>query len=157
MAAKITPPKNVRPSATKGRPKGKQQTVTTQARLEAASSGLLPHEWLLKVCRGESILHKRWKVKYHAKTGEELSRELIEEEYYPDFPMRVDAAKAAAPYYMPKLATQTVKVDGNIGLTKLTDDELKEELLKLVKEVPELLDLVGDLTKPSAKSTKAKK
>ena len=150
MATKTQAPKNVKSTA--GRPKGSKQTVTTQARLEAAASGLLPHEWLLKVCRGEPVLHKRWKVKYHAKTGEELSRELIEEEYYPDFPMRMDAAKAAAPYYMPKLATQTVKVDGNIGLTKLSDEELKEELLKIVKEVPELLDLVGDLTKSSKKS-----
>jgi hypothetical protein len=147
MAAKSQAPSPKKSTA--GRSKGSKQTVTKQARLEAASSGLLPHEWLLKVCRGEPVLHKRWKVRYHAKTGEELSRELIEEEYYPDFPMRVDAAKAAAPYYMPKLATQTVKVDGNIGLTKLTDDELKEELLKLVREVPELLNLVGDLTKPA--------
>lgn len=132
-----------------GRVKGTQQKVTTQARLEAAQAGLLPHEWLLKVARGEPVPHTKWKITYHAKTGVELKRELVHEEYYADFGVRIDAAKAAAPFYAPRLATQTVTVHGNLGLTKLTDDELKDELLSLIKEMPELLALVP--TKPGTK------
>lgn len=147
-----TPPKSPKPNNSRnpaGRGKGTQQKVTTQARLEAAQSGLLPHEWLLKVARGEPVPHTKWKITYHAKTGVELKRELVHEEYYADFDRRIDAAKAAAPFYAPRLATQTVTVHGNLGLTKLTDDELKDELLALIKEMPELLALVP--TKPGTK------
>lgn len=70
----------------------------------------MPHEWLLKVARGEPIPHKQWKVVYDKK-GNELSRELVEVEVYADFATRIDAAKAAAPYYAPRLATQQVKVE----------------------------------------------
>lgn len=93
-----------------GRPKGGKQIVSNQARAEAAATGLLPHEWLLKVARGEPIPHKQWKVVYDKK-GNELSRELVEVEVYADFATRIDAAKAAAPYYAPRLATQQVKVE----------------------------------------------
>lgn len=93
-----------------GRPKGGKQIVSNQARAEAAAAGLLPHEWLLKVARGEPIPHKQWKVVYDKK-GNELSRELVEVEVYADFATRIDAAKAAAPYYAPRLATQQVKVE----------------------------------------------
>jgi len=93
-----------------GRLKGRKQTVSNQAREEAAAAGLLPHEWLLKVARGEPIPHKQWKIIYDKK-GNELSRELVEVEVYADFATRIDAAKAAAPYYAPRLATQQVKLE----------------------------------------------
>jgi hypothetical protein len=137
-----------------GRSPGSKQTVTTEARLKAAESGLLPHEWLLKVARGEPVAHKRWKISYDKK-GEEIKRELLTEEYYADFPQRIDAAKAAAPYYMPKLATQIVKVDGNIGLTNLSDEDLKTELLNLVQELPELLALIPGELNGKKRNTKS--
>jgi hypothetical protein len=96
-----------------GRPKGALSKVTAKAKQAAMETGLLPHEWLLKVSRGEGIIHKRWVVKHDAK-GNVRSRELIEEEIYSDFATRLDAAKAAAPFYAPKLAAQTVSLgDGN--------------------------------------------
>ena len=94
-----------------GRPKGSVTKVTAKAREAAMETGLLPHEWLLKVSRGEGIRHKRWVVKFDTK-GNEKSRDLVEEEVYADFPTRVDAAKAASPYYAPRLAAQTVAVVG---------------------------------------------
>lgn len=48
----------------------------------AEASGMLPHEFLLAVTRGESI-----------------------SEHRPTFEERLEAAKAAAPYYAPKLAS----------------------------------------------------
>lgn len=99
-----------RPGA--GRPKGRITSVSAKARQQASETGLLPHEWLLKVSRGEAIEQKRWKITYD-KQGNEKSRELITEFHYPDFPTRIDAAKAASPYYAPRLAVQTVSVNGN--------------------------------------------
>ena len=101
-----------RPGA--GRPKGRTNSVTAKAREAAAESGLLPHEWLLKVSRGEPIEQKRIKIIYD-KQGNEKSRELITEEVYADFPTRIDAAKAAAPFYAPRLAVQQVKVGPDSG------------------------------------------
>lgn len=90
-------------------------------------TGLLPHEWLLKVSRGEGIKHKRWVVKYDAK-GNEKSRELIEEEVYADFPTRIDAAKVASPYYAPRLAVQTVSVTGSSDAVSDTLKAIAEKL-----------------------------
>lgn len=96
------------PHVKQGRPRGSKQKVTIQSKLEAQAAGLLPHEWLLKVSRGEPIMHKRWEITRDKKTGKEISRTLVVEEVYTDFATRIDCAKAAAPYYAPRLATQQV-------------------------------------------------
>lgn len=114
-----------RPGA--GRPKGRTNSVSAEARKAAAASGLLPHEWLLKVSRGEPIEQKRWVVVYD-KDGKEKSRELVTEEVYADLPTRIDAAKAAAPYYAPRLAVQNVSVTSN---TNVVSEALKSIAEKL--------------------------
>ena len=111
-----------------GRPKGAVQKITTQAREAAAETGLLPHEWLLKVSRGEPIEQKRWVTKYD-KNGKETGRELVTEEIYADFPTRIDASKAAAPFYAPKLATQTVSVTNS-------SDTVSDTLKEIAKVLP---------------------
>ena len=112
-----------------GRPKGAVSKVTAKAKLAAMETGLLPHEWLLKVSRGEPIEQKRWKITYDAK-GNEKSRELITEEVYADFPTRIDAAKAAAPFYAPKLAVQQVKVGPDTG------NAVAETLKSIAEQLP---------------------
>lgn len=92
-------------------------------RIAAAESGLLPHEWLLKVSRGDGILHHRVVIKYD-RTGKEIERTVVEEVVYADFTTRVDAAKAAAPFFAPKLAVQTI--------TPVSDMNALSELLKEV-------------------------
>jgi hypothetical protein len=111
-----------------GRPKGAVSKITQKAREAAMETGLLPHEWLLKVSRGEPIEQKRFIVK-HDKTGKEISRELVTEEVCADFPTRIDAAKAAAPFYAPKLAVQQVNVKG--GDSGLVAEAMKEIAKKL--------------------------
>ena len=90
-----------------GRPYGSSSRMTQRAREEALKTGILPHEWLLKISRGEPIEQKHWEIKYD-KVGKEVSRTLITEEVYATFPDRIDAAKSAAPYYAPRLAMMAV-------------------------------------------------
>lgn len=65
--------------------------MSQKARDEAAKTGELPHEFLLRVSRGETVAG-----------------------YTPTFNERVDAAKAAAPYYAPKLGSTDVNLNGEI-------------------------------------------
>lgn len=68
-----------RPGA--GRPKGTRNKRTQETIAKAEAAGMLPHEFLLAVSRGEAV-----------------------GDYQPTFDERLEAAKAAAPYYAPKLA-----------------------------------------------------
>lgn len=93
----------------RGRPPGSLNKITQAARLRAAQTGELPHEFLLRVARGELIQGKR------------VDEDGVVTIHYdqPDLSTRIDAAKAAAPYYAPKLAT--VELIQNVG-----DDELDQ-------------------------------
>lgn len=73
-----------RPGA--GRPKGSANKMTRLAREQAAEAGMLPHEFLAAVARGEPV-----------------------DGYVPTFEDRLDAAKAAAPFYAPRLASTQVQ------------------------------------------------
>ena len=106
-----------------GRPVGAVNRVAKEAIAAAKAEGILPHEWLLNIVRGEPVQQKRWKIELD-EHGKEISRELVTELVYPDFPVRMDAAKAASPYYAPRLATQTVSVQGG--------NEAVAEALKLM-------------------------
>lgn len=94
-----------------GRKPGSVNRLAKDAIVAAKATGVLPHEWLLSVARGEPVPHKRWNIT-RDENGKEISRELVDELIYPDFPVRMDAAKSAAPFYAPRLATQTVSVQG---------------------------------------------
>ena len=114
-----------------GRPLGSKQKVTNLAREEAAKEGLLAHEWLLKVARGEPIQQTFWKDVLD-KRGNLVSKELVTEEVYPSLEMRADSAKAAAPYYAPRLATQVITLRGREDLlNSLTDDQLEKAISEL--------------------------
>ena len=114
-----------RPGA--GRKKGTLAKVTAKAREAAQATGLLPHEWLLKVSRGDEIEQKSWKVVYD-KQGNEKSRELITEMIYPDASTRIDCAKAAAPFYAPRLAVQTIGLQTNSDVVAKALKDLAEKL-----------------------------
>lgn len=82
-----------------GRPPGAISKLSREAREKAAATGILPHEFLLKIVRGEPI----FRTEIHPITGAKV---IIQETY--DFDARRDAAKAAAPYYAPKISTVEV-------------------------------------------------
>ena len=105
-----------------GRKVGTRNKLIKAAVERAKQTGELPHEFLLRVTR----CPEGQKVDGHKVTFEE----------------RVEAAKAAAPYFAPKLASTTVH-DPNSGmkvlnisprdLLELTDDELEHLQNKLVR------------------------
>ncbi|MEO7323946.1 MAG: hypothetical protein ABIW82_03880 [Dokdonella sp.] len=87
-----------------GRKAGSFNKMTKRAREEAAKAGELPHEFLLRVARGEEI-----------------------DGHTPEFGERVDAAKAAAPYYAPRLAATNVVAsvrNEDLDVRDLSDAEL---------------------------------
>ena len=111
-----------------GRPKGSRQKLTTQARADAMAMGLLPHEWLLKITRGEAIEQRSYIVK-RDRNGKIKSKELVIEDVYPNLEQRIDCAKAAASYYAPKLSTQ--QVTASLGLSA-NPDEVQEVASKIL-------------------------
>lgn len=71
-----------------------RERISAEVVEEARATGMLPHEWLLAVMRGEQINHFAY---------DSESQEIIEVIVLPTFTDRMEAAKAAAPYYANKL------------------------------------------------------
>ncbi len=94
-----------------GRPRGSKNNMTKAAIEAAKEQGVLPHEWLLSVARGDAIEQKRYEI-VRDKDGNEIDKIVMTEMIYPDIGLRMDAAKAAAPFYAPKLATQVISMQG---------------------------------------------
>jgi hypothetical protein len=108
-------------------------TISNITRLKAHLEGDLPHEILLKIARGDPIRHTRVVSKF-GNDGLIESQELIEEDVFVDLATRIDCAKAAAPYYAPRLAAQQVSVSpGGPGaqLKSMTMTELDREIANL--------------------------
>lgn len=102
-----------------GRPKG-SISKRAQADIDAArDTGLLPHEILLHIARGLPLQE----VNVNPLTGEQVIT------YLPpaDLQTRASAAKDAAPYYAPKLATVEV-------LTQINDDDLDSLIASLATQ-----------------------
>jgi len=78
--------------------------MSRAARDAAVVTGELPHEFLLRVSRGGPII-------------ELVAREGVYEAVQrpPTFSERVDAAKAAAPFYAPKLANVAAQVETGVS------------------------------------------
>ena len=101
-----------------GRPEGSLAKVTREAREEAQRTGLLPHEILLSMARGEP----QAEFVYN-----ELTQEVTKRLVTLDIDQRKDAAKAAAPYYAPKISTVEV-------ITGVPDAELDAIIAQLAAE-----------------------
>lgn len=77
----------------------------------AAEQGMLPHEFLLKIALGEPFMQKMAIPTKDKETGEILSQRIVEFLYIAPPDVRISCAKFAAPFFAPKLASQTVSVD----------------------------------------------
>lgn len=117
----------------RGPAKSAEKKVVEKIVADAKKEGLMPHEILLKAARGESFtVRKLVIVKYKSgpNRGEEKERRWVEEEYYPTFNEQIECARSAAPYFAPRLATQTVKTDEN------TADALTQVMKELAGKLP---------------------
>lgn len=110
-----------------GRPLGAANRLAIEARERAQATGELPHEFLLRIARGEPIFRKV--VALDGNTKE------VQEEY--SFEDRKDAAKAAAPYFAPKISTVEV-------IRGVADDELDSIIAKLATETGLSAGLSGE-------------
>lgn len=93
-----------------GRPKGAVAKITEEAVAKAKAGGELPHQFLLRVMRGEDIDGER-----------------------PSLQMRIAAAMSAAPYFAPKLAVMEAQLETTVKAVvsnkALTVEEFKERYL----------------------------
>lgn len=101
-----------------GRPIGSTNRLAMEAREKARATGELPHEFLLRIARGEVITRKI----LDPATGAQIE---IVEDY--DFEARRDAAKAAAPYFAPKISTVEI-------IKGVQDDELDSIIAELAAQ-----------------------
>jgi hypothetical protein len=86
---------------TGGRLAGTPNKRSLQHIIQAESKGMLPHEFLAAVARGEEV------------NG-----------ITPTFEQQLDAAKACAPYYAPRLSSSDVTTRRVTSITELDDTEL---------------------------------
>lgn len=84
---------------TGGRQKGTPNRKNAETIARATEAGMLPHEFLAAIARGEMI-----------------------GDHEPTFEERMDAAKAAAPFFAPKLASTQVTA----SITRSHEDMLDE-------------------------------
>lgn len=75
-----------------------------------------PHEILARAARGYGFITRRLIITYYKsgpREGQEKSRRWVEQEYYPTLEQRLEAAKAAAPYYKAKATGKSGEGAGN--------------------------------------------
>lgn len=71
-------------------------------------SDIQPHEFLGHIAQGKPVY--QWSLqKLKCPVGWVIATKYVEEIVHPDFPTRVDAAKAAAPYYAARLTKTDLK------------------------------------------------
>ncbi len=80
------------------------------------STGYLPHELLLMWARGEAVMQ---------------NVDGTEHEVYLSIDQRIDCAKAAAPFYTPRLQAVQATIHGTLELEAMSDAELDAKLLRL--------------------------
>ncbi|MEB2499549.1 hypothetical protein [Burkholderia cenocepacia] len=108
-----------------GRKRGAVTRISQEARERAAQTGELPHEFLLRVVRGEDAFFDSVQV----------NGESVEIQRKPTFAERVDAAKAAAPYFQPRLAATEIEHRGGLSLDRLAESVTPETNVAVAKEL----------------------
>lgn len=118
-----------------GRKKDSKNALTLLAVQKAREEGILPHEWLLKVTRGEAIKHTVTEKEVDKDGVETIVHKEID--VYPDFDTRVDAAKACCQFFAPRLSAIQVKSVNPKGVVSTMDeadlDDMLEEMANDIK------------------------
>lgn len=101
----------------RGRPEGSMSKLAKEARERAQATGQLPHEILLDMARGNPQPLKKATMDLDGVIEMKITGWEV-----PNMDQRRDAAKAAAPYYAPKISTVEV-------ISGASDDDL-DQLIK---------------------------
>lgn len=112
----------------RGRPPGSNTRLAAEAIEAAKATGKLPHEILLSMARGEP----QTQYVVDKQTGE-IKAEIVSI----DIEVRRDAAKAAAPYYAPKISTVEV-------IHGVQDDELDSIIAELAAKTGLSVGAIGE-------------
>ncbi|OLL27457.1 hypothetical protein BTH42_31930 [Burkholderia sp. SRS-W-2-2016] len=108
-----------------GRKAGTVSHLGREAHDRAAETGELPHEFLLRVARGEDLFFDVVTVSGRARRTQRK----------PTFAERIDAAKSAAPFFQPRLATTSVAHSGSVGLLEVAKTVNEETSVAVAKEM----------------------
>lgn len=101
------------------------------SRSEARLTGVPPHEFLLRIASGAPI-DQHYVVDLIDSEGTIVGQEIRTKTIFPDIDMRIDAAKAAAPYYAPRLATRVITIRSQEDeLNDLSDEQLEKAIQQL--------------------------
>lgn len=87
-----------------------------------------PHEWLADVADGKPVLYRK-RVPEYDDDGNVVAYRWIEAEVYPRLCDRIEAAKAAAPYYAPRLNATKLTLENDIS-------KVCDEMRELAKRLP---------------------
>lgn len=117
-----------------GRPPGARNRLSNAARAHAEATGELPHIFLLRITRGEVI---------STDVMDPVTGQLKKVYQVPDLPMRMDAAKAAAPYFAPKLSAVEVT-------QAMSDEELDLALAQQAARLGMSLQQFKDMVQPAS-------
>lgn len=115
------------------------------ARRAAAPRGMEPHEFLAAIARGDPIEQVITTPIIDRDTGVITGYRHDAQDVYPDLELRIDAAKAAAPYYAPRLTPLGVAPslrDGASGdrFRQLSDHELNAAISLLSDQRGNIVD-----------------
>jgi len=122
----------------KGRPPGSMSKLAHEARATAQATGLLPHEILLAMARGEPIAQYVPLMKDGAHVVDDEGEHMfVKRMVVLDLEARRDAAKAAAPYYAPKISTVEV-------IAGVSDDDLDRIIASAAAEAGVGLGAAGE-------------
>lgn len=111
-----------------------KNVLTLMSVEKAREEGILPHEWLLKVTRGEAIDHIVTEKEIGSDGIETLVTKKIK--VYPDFETRVDAAKACCQFFAPRLSAIQVRSTNAKGIIEEIDEvDLDAMLIELREDI----------------------
>jgi hypothetical protein len=96
--------------------------------LAATQRGMLPHEFLAHIASGAPVRHTFQQPIFNS-DGVQTGLRTQELDVYPDLEQRIDAAKASAPYFAPRLAAVAqLPAPKGSQFAALTDEQLDEQI-----------------------------